>query len=59
MGMVFFISFFVSFNSMYMTDGVVSIVCGIIAIIIIFYKLDNAKMEQVRTELAARRGDDK
>ena len=44
-------------NAMYMTNGIVPIVCGIIAIIIIsFYKLDNAKMEQIRVDLEAKRG---
>ena len=45
-------------NAMYMTNGIVPIVCGIIAIVIIyFYKLDNNKMEQIRVDLAARRGE--
>lgn len=45
-------------NAMYMTNGIVPIVCGIIAIVIIFfYRLDNAKMEQIRVDLAARRGE--
>lgn len=46
-------------HAMYMTNGIVPIVCGIIAIIIIsFYKLDNATMEKIRVELAKRHQED-